>query len=349
MTKIMLQQESTPASNEIPPQMTIMQMISSYWISQSIYVAAKLGIADLLKEGAGNCKDLARSTNTNPRALYRLMRALASIGIFAEQEQGFFTLTPLAAFLQSDVPGSIRNMAITSGEEAYQAWGDILYSIQTGESAFEHLYQMNLFEYLAKNRETGKMYEGAMTSLSTREGATIAASYDFSSIHRIVDVAGGQGSLITSILKANPTMQGVLFDQGSVIEGAKPLVEAEGVTERCQLVAGDFFESLPRGGETYILKNILHDWDDERAIAILKNCHSAMIENGKLLVIELVIPPGNEPFYGKLLDLNMLITCPGGCERTKAEYQVLFEAAGFQLTQIIPTSSGQSIIECVRQ
>jgi len=188
-----------------------------------------------------------------------------------------------------------------------------------------------------------------MTTFSDKLGDAIAASYDFSSMHRLVDVAGGQGSIIASILKANPKMQGILFDQEAVIEGAKPLIESEGLMERCQLLAGDFFESVPMGGDIYILKNILHDWDDERSIKILQNCHSAMGKNTKLLVVEQVIPPGNEPFQGKLLDLNMLITCPGGRERMKSEYAALFEQTGFQLTQIFPILSQFSIIEGIRE
>ncbi|MCG8363525.1 MAG: acetylserotonin O-methyltransferase [Pseudanabaenales cyanobacterium] len=329
----------------------ILPMLNGHWVSQAVYVAVKLGIADLLKEGDRNCEELAKITNTNPRALYRLMRVLASMDIFAEQEGGCFTLTPLAACLQSDVSGSVRSLVITAGE-SYHAWGHLLYSIQTGESAFEHLHQMNLFEYLQKNPESGKMFDHAMTNFLAREGAAIAANiatnYDCSSIHTLVDVGGGQGSLIASILQAKPMMQGILFEQASVIEGAKPLIKAEGVIERCQLVAGDFFESVPSGGDAYMLMRILHDWDDERAIAILKNCHSAMRENGQLLVIEQVIPPGNEPCFSKLSDLNMLVMCSGGRERTKAEYRVLFEAADFQLTQIITTSSDLNIIEGVR-
>ncbi|MEM9908736.1 MAG: methyltransferase, partial [Cyanobacteria bacterium P01_D01_bin.44] len=257
----------------------------------------------------------------------------------------------LAACLQSDVPDSLRSLAIISGEEEYQAWGDLLYSIQTGNSAFEHLYQRHLDEYHQQNPESGKINDHAMTNLSASETPAIAASYDFSSIHRLVDVAGGQGDFITSILKANPTMQGILFDQASVIEGATIPKEAEGVADRCQLVAGDFFESVPSGGDAYMLKRILHNWDDRRAIAILKNCHRAMKANSKLLVIEPVIPPGNEPSFSKLLDLNVLVMLfPGACERTKAEFQVLFEAAGFELTQIIPaTSSEVSIIEGIRE
>ncbi|MBW4574138.1 MAG: methyltransferase [Aphanothece sp. CMT-3BRIN-NPC111] len=332
----------------MPPQLVMVQMVTGSWLSQCIYAAAKLGIADLLKNEPKSCDELANSTGTDSRSLYRLMRALASVGVFVENEQGLFALTPLATYLQSDVPGSIRAMAIMFGEEHYRAWGDILHSIQTGGCAFEHVYGMNVFDYYAQNPEPARIFDEAMTSFSAIEKTAVAADYDFSRIHKLVDVAGGHGSLIASILKSNPNMKGILFDQASVIAGAKPLLEAEGVSERCELVSGDFFESVPAGGDAYILKHIVHDWDDERAIAILKNCHQAMVENGKLLVVEQVIPPGNEPFVGKFLDLNMLMVAPGGCERTEAEYQTLFERAGFKLTKIVPTHSDVSVIEAIR-
>lgn len=184
-----------------------------------------------------------------------------------------------------------------------------------------------------------------MTNLSAGEAGAVAASYDFSSINRVIDVAGGQGLLITSVLKANPTLQGILFDQASVIDCAIVPKESQDVAERCQLVVGNFFESVPSGGDAYMLKRILHNWGDQQAINILKNCHDVMKLSGKLLVIEPVVPPGNEPSSSKFLDLNMLVMCPGGSERTKAEFQKLFEAAGFELTQIIATSSEVSIIE----
>jgi hypothetical protein len=341
-----LQQETTQPST-MPPQKVILQMATGYWVSQALYVAAKLGIADLLKSGSKSCSELASSAGVHAQLLYRVMRALASVGVFAEKEQGYFTLTPLAACLQSDIPGSMRALVIMWGEEHYQGWRDILYSLRTGENAFEHLYGMPLFQYYAQNPEAGKIFDQAMTSISSVENAAITASYDFSGFSKLVDVGGGNGSLLTSILKDNPTMQGVLFDQGSVI-AAKNLIEAEGASKRCELVAGDFFEAVPSGGEAYILKYILHNWDNERAIAILKNCHRAMVENGKILAIEQVIPPGNEPSLGKLLDLHMLVMFPGGCERTENEYQALFEASGFQLTKIVPTNADVSVIEGIR-
>jgi hypothetical protein len=342
-------QPETPQPNQaMPPQLAVLQMATGYWVSQSIYVAAKLGIADLLKDSPKSCDELATATGTNAPSLYRVLRALASLGVFAETQPNHFTLTPLAACLQSDTPNSVRACVILQGEEHYQAWGEFMHSVQTGGSSFEHIYGMNLFEYLAQNPESAKIFDESMTNLSVSQSATIAASYDFSSIQTLVDVAGGEGLLIASILKSNPTLKGVLFDRPHVIERAKRFLEAEGLLERCQLAAGNFFESVPEGGDAYILKYIIHDWDDERAIAILKQCHNVMPANGKILVAEQVIPPGNEPFMGKLLDLNMLAVLPGGRERTEAEYRALFEKAGFKLTRIVPTQDEMSIIEGIR-
>ncbi len=343
-----LKQENTQPATDLQPQKTILQMASGYWVSQALYVAARLGVADLLKDGSKSCDELAKATQVNARALYRLMRGLASMGIFAESEPGYFSLTPLAACLQSDIPGSMRGIVLMGGGEYYQAWGNFFYSIQTGKSAFEDLYEMPLFEYYAQNPESGKMYDLAQKSGSAAARAEILKRYDFSGISKLVDVGGGNGSLISLILKDNPTMQGVLFEQPSVIAQAKDLIEAEGASIRCELVAGDFFESVPSGGDAYILRYILHNWDDEQAISILKNCHRAMVENGKILVIEQVIPPGNEPFIGKLLDLHMLVLFPGGCERTENEYRALFEASGFQLTKLVTTKANVSVIEGIR-
>ena len=311
-------------------------------------MAAKLGIADLLKDSPKSCDELATATGTNAPSLYRVLRALASLGVFAETQPNHFTLTPLAACLQSDTPNSVRACVIMQGEVNYQAWGEFMHSVQTGGSSFEHIYGMNLYEYLAQNPESAKIFDDAMTNLSVIQSAAIAASYDFSSIQTLVDIAGGQGLLIASILKSNPTLKGVLFDQPPVIERAKRFLEAEGVLERCQLAAGNFFESVPEGGDAYILKYIIHDWDDERAIAILKQCHKVMPANGKILVAEQVIPPANEPFMGKLLDLQMLVMTDGGRERTEAEYRALFEKAGFKLTRIVPTQREVSIVEGIR-
>jgi hypothetical protein len=342
-------QPETPQPNQaMPPQLAILQMATGYWVSRSIYVAAKLGIADLLKDSPKSCDELATATGTNAPSLYRVLRALASLGVFAETQPNHFTLTPLATCLQSDVPNSFRAYVIMQNEEHYQAWGELMHSVQTGGSSFEHIYGMNLFDYYAQNPEPAKIFDESMTNLSVIHSAAITASYDFSSIQTLVDVGGGEGLLIASILKSNPTLKGVVFDRPHVIERAKRFLEAEGVLERCQLAAGDFFESVPEGGDAYILKYIIHDWDDERAIAILKQCHKVMPDNGKLLVAEQVIPPGNEPFSGKFLDLTMLVITDGGRERTEGEYRALFEKAGFKLTRIVPTQDEISIIEGIR-
>jgi hypothetical protein len=339
-----LQSHPTTAFS-VPPQIALLQMVTGTWVAQSIYVAAKLGIADLLPEAAQHYEQLANATGTHAPSLYRLLRSLASLGIFTETELGYFALTPLGHYLQSNVSGSMCATAIMLGEEHYQAWGHILHSIRTGNSAFEQVYRMPIFDYYAQNPESAKIFDQAMTSFSSVEIDAVVQSYDFSAIQTLVDVAGGHGSLIAAVLKANLHLQGILLDVAPVIEGAQPLIEAEGLASRCQLTAGDFFQQVPVGGDAYMLKHIIHDWDNERSIAILQNCRQAMHPNGRVLVIEQVIPPGNEPFMGKLLDINMLVMAPGGQERTAAEYQWLFEQAGLKLTCVIPTQADVSIVE----
>jgi hypothetical protein len=335
-----------PGSQSQPPQMILMQMIMGYWVSQLIYVAAKLGIADLLQTGTKHHSELATATGTDAPSLYRLLRALASVGIFTEGAPGQFSTTPLATFLQRDVPGSVRDAAIMMGDrEHYNSWGNILHAVQTGQSGFENLFGMDIFAYYAQNPGSAEVFDRAMTSFSSMENAAVCADYDFAGIGSLVDVAGGQGSLLCSILQANPGMTGVLFDQPDVIERAKPQIAASGMGNRVQLASGSFFETVPAGADAYIMKHIIHDWDDERAIAILQNCHRAMGAGGKVLVVEQVIPPGNEPFMGKLLDVNMLVMCPGGKERTAEEFQALFSAAGFELTRIVPTQGIVSVVE----
>lgn len=344
----MSQPTSFQTPRDIPPSMAMLQMISAPWISQAIAAAAKLGIADLLKDGAKSSDELAQATATHARSLYRLLRALASLGIFAEDENGRFQLTPLASCLQTGVPGSVRGVAIMFGETFHrQPWTHLLHSVKTGESAFEHVFGMEGFEYFNQNPEAARIFDEAMTSFTGALTATVTSDYDFSSFRKIVDVAGGQGGLISTILKAHPAMQGILFDLPYVIERAKPYVEAQGLSDRCELVSGSFFESVPSGGDAYTMKSIIHDWDDERAIAILKNCHQAMLKNGKLLLFEVVVPPSNEPSFSKLVDLEMLVMASGGRERSEAEYRALFEAAGFQLTNIFNTQSPYNIIEGV--
>jgi SAM-dependent methyltransferase len=333
----------------VPPPGALLQMVTGYWVSQAIYVAAKLGIADLLKDGPKSYDELAKATGTHKRSLYRLLRALASVGVFAEAEDGRFGLTPLGECLQTGIPGSVRALTINHGERLYRAWGELLHSVRTGEIAFNHIFGMDVWQYAAQSPESAAIFSEAMAELTTQVSTAVVTAYDFSRFSKIVDIGGGNGTLIISILQANPKMSGVLFDLPYVVENARKHLDATDLIGRCEVVAEDFFASVPGGGDAYILKNIIHDWDDERALKILQNCHRAMAENGKLLLVEGVIPPGNEPSFGKLVDLNMLVMA-GGCERTEAEYRTLFAAAGFKLTNVVPLPSpfSFSVIEGVR-
>ncbi len=333
--------------HQAPPPVVMLQMISGFWVSRLIYTAARLGLADEVKDGPKTAEELAAATNTHAPSLYRLLRGLASVGIFAEDGDNRFTMTPLAGTLQSDAPGSMRSFAISElGLDHYQAWGDLMHSITTGETAFEKTYDMKVWDFYARNPENGGFFIDAMNNLTKAENAAVVGSYDFSSTRNLVDVAGGDGSLLIDILKANPSIHCTLFEEAHVLEEAKQKMKAAGQAERCQYISGDFFQSVPPGGDTYILKWILHDWDDERSRKILENCRKAMPENSKLLVIEITIPSGNEPCFGKLVDLNMLVMT-GGRERSEKEFRSLLEASGFKITTIVPTKSPKSIIECI--
>jgi ubiquinone/menaquinone biosynthesis C-methylase UbiE len=324
------------------------QMITGYWLSQAIYAAAHFGIADILKDGPLPINDLAQKTSTNPDALYRLLRALASAGIFAEGPPREFALTPLAEPLRSDVPGSKRALALMSGDEQFQAWTEIVYSIETGKKAFDRVFHKPIFDYLGEHLDKAQIFDAAMVGIHGRESAAVQTAYDFSSISTIVDIGGGNGSQLIELLKAYPSMRGLLFDLPHVIERAKGTIAAAGLSGRIELVAGSFFESLPADADAYFMRHIIHDWEDEKSLTILCNCHRAMPAHGRLLVVESVIPPGNEPFAGKFLDLVMLLI-PGGKERTADEYRALFAQAGFNLSKIVPTRSEVSVIEAVKQ
>jgi ubiquinone/menaquinone biosynthesis C-methylase UbiE len=316
------------------------RLVSGYWYTQTIYVAAKLGIADLLKDGHRPVQELAEATGTNPRALRRLLRALASIGIFAE-DQGRFTLTPLAECL---LDPSTKAMATMRGELQYRAWGELLFSVQSGKSAFVKVYGKPIFDYFSEHPETGKLFDQAMTGVHGRETEAMLEAYDFTGIGTLADIGGGNGSVITAILKKDPAMQGILFDLPGVVERAKANIEAAGLKGRCQVVAGNFFETVLPGADAYLMRHIIHDWDDDKSITILRNCRRVMVQRGRLLVVEGVVPPGNEPSVSKFFDLAMMVL-PGGMERTEEEYRQLFEAAGFRLTRIVPTKTWVSVIE----
>jgi hypothetical protein len=328
--------------------MALRQMLLGYRFSQAIYVAAKLGLADLLKDGPQGSDELATAVGAHPDALHRLLRVLASLGIFAQVDQQRFTLTPLGALLQTDVPGSWWGTAVLTGEWWWQAYGELLYSVKTGKPAHDHVYGMRNFEYFAEHPETGQLFHAGYAARRGPVSLAVAAAYDFSGVHLLIDVGGGAGDLMAAILQANPAMRGVVFDLPYTIDDARALVEAEGVAGRCDVVAGDFFASVPTGGHAYILRSVIHDWDDAKAVAILQNCHHAMQGQGKLLLVERVMPERAEHAPQVVLaDLEMLVMTPSGRERTEAEFRGLFAAAGFKPTHIIPTQSEFIIIEGV--
>ena len=329
-----------------PPQtaVDVRQMITGYWAAQMVYVAAKLGVADLLDSGPRAADDLARAASVHADSLYRLLRALASLGIFREQEDGRFAMTKSAEPLRSAGPGSQRALALMMGEEHFQCWGELLYCVQTGQSAFEKVFGQPIFPYLSEHPEQGAVFDAAMVGVHGRESAAMLDSYDFSDLGTLADVGGGNGSTLAAVLTKHPRLRGILFDLPAVVERARPQLAAAGLTGRCAIVSGDFFASVAGGADAYLLRHIIHDWDDARSIQILTNIRRVIAATGKLLVVESVIPPGNEPSFGKLLDVNMLVV-PGGRERTEPQYRDLFRQAGFELTRIAPTAAEVSVIE----
>jgi hypothetical protein len=329
-----------------PPPAVLLQMMTGYWVSQSIYIAAKLGVADLLADGPRPVEALAVKTQSHTSSLYRLLRALASVGVFTETSPRTFALTPMADLLRTGAPNSMHALAITYCEEMYTAWGKMFHSIQTGEPAFAHHFGMGPFPYFATHPEADRIFNEAMIGYTHQVANAVAGTYDFAEFGTVVDVGGGYGTLRAAILRDNPKAQGILFDVPHVIDAAQGFLSTSGVGERCTRIAGDFFVALPAGGDAYLLSQILHDWEDADCLTILRHCRVVMPANGKLLVVELVIPPGNEPSFGKWLDLHML-AIPGGRERTEAEYAALFQEAGFRLTRVVPTPAGPSVVEAV--
>jgi hypothetical protein len=340
-------ENSRPDDDGAPPDATLLQMLFGAQMQRSVCLAARLGIPDLLAGGAQTAEELAGKTGTHAPSLYRLLRTLASIGVFSEEGRGF-GLTPISALLRSDAPNSARDFAVMMGEDwIWQAWGELPYSVRTGAVAHEKVQGMGSFEFFQQSEGAGKVFNAAMTNFTRAVIPAVNEAYDFSGVSKLVDVAGGHGLLLAGILKANPHLRGVLFDLPFVIEGAGPLLEAEGVGDRVELVEGSFFESVPEGADAYMMKHIIHDWDDGSSVRILRNIRGAMNEGGKVLIIEMVVPEGGGPHPSKALDILMLVM-EGGKERTPAEYGALLGEAGLRMTRIIPTKSPYSIVEAER-
>ncbi len=328
------------------PETRLSRMLS-YNLTQMIYVVVKLGIPDVLANGPKSVDELASMVNVHSRSLYRLLRALASQGVFIEDRPGHFGLTPLSELLRSVVPGSFYPFALSYGEPWWwKAWGSLLHSVQTGETAFNYVHGMSVFEYLKQNPEAARIFNANMTAMTEIEAQAVVSCYNFSRTRVLVDVGGGHGALVASILRAHPQIHAIIFDLPSVVPGTRRRLEAAGLADRCEIIGGSFFDSIPAGGDTYILKDILHDWDDQPAMTILRNCRHSMGNSARLLIIERVIPAGNDPMPGKLIDISMLVMS-GGLERTEAEYRSLLETAGFHLSHIHPTDADTSILEAL--
>jgi O-methyltransferase domain/Dimerisation domain len=339
---------AAPATEPVPAEAVIIQLAFGALLSQALYVAAKLGIADLVEDKPLPIKELAAKTESNERALYRVLRSLSSVGVFQETDPGVFGLTPYAEILRTNAPGSFRSGIIFMGEEwHWRVWGNLAESVKTGKPAWGYVHGAEVFDYFSTHPAEAEIFNRAMTDMSVGVAPAIIEAYDFSKFETLADIAGGHGYLLSQVLKANPGVKGLLFDVPSVIAGADSLLEKQGVADRVEKVAGDFFSSIPGGANAYMMKHIIHDWDDERCIKILSNIREAMPADGKVLILETIVPEGNEPHYSKMLDLEMLVS-PGGAERTAREYSELLAAAGLKLNRIVPTKSPFNVIEAVK-
>ena len=331
--------------NELPPPAQLMQFIVGKWISKPIYVAAELGIADMLAEGSKSIEEIAQISQAHAPSLYRMMRALASVGIFIETEDKRFELTPMAECLKT---GAMRSIALMFNSDwSDKAWGYFMDSVKTGGTAFEKAHGMPVSDWLEENPRAAEVFNEANAVKAVNSHRAIVDVYDFSGIHTLTDVGGGLGVLMAEILIANPLMNGVVADIPSVIQKAGKIILSRGLEDRCKTVECDFFKSIPTGSDAYLMSNILHDWSDEQCHIILKNCHKAMKPDSKLLIVEMVVPSGNQPSIAKLLDLEMLVTT-GGCERTEKEFKILLKTSGFKLSRTIDTKESISIIEGIR-
>lgn len=322
-------------------------LLDGYRGTALLYVAAKLGLADLLADGPKSSAELAQELGAHAAALQRILRGLVLLGVCSEEPDGRFGLTALGSWLRSDVPGSLRGLAILSGEECIGAWGGLAQSALTGETAFNHVFGISQWEHRQQHPELNEYFNAWLGQSTAGATGAVLAAYDFAAFKTVVDIGGGQGALLAALLQAHPTLSGILFDQPHVIDAAQAQLAAAGVAARCQVVGGSFFEQVPAGGDGYLLKSVIHDWDDEQSVTILKNCHRALGERGKLLLVERVMPVRAEDDPSTVwVDLHML-ALTGGRERSEADYRALLAAAGFVLTRVIPTRSGFSILEGV--
>jgi hypothetical protein len=340
---------NAPEINQVPPEVAaaqhVMQLGTGYVASTVMFLAARLRLADRLAGGPATAAALARDTGVNEDALYRVLRAAASLGVFEETAPRTFSNNLASSQLRAGVPGSLYDMVLwISDPFHFQVYAHAQHSLETGGTAVEKAVGVPVFEYFPKNPAESEIFNNAMTAFSAMVIPAVLETYDFTGIATLVDIAGGHGMVLTSILQKYPSTRGVLFDLEHVLAGARPRIESLGLAARCRTVTGDFFKAVPEGGDAYIMKHIIHDWDDERAAVILANIRKAMNPGGRVILLESIILPGNEPDFGKIIDLEMLLM-PGGRERTEDEFRTLFAGAGFKTVRIMRTKSPLSVIE----
>jgi SAM-dependent methyltransferase len=328
-------------------QAHIAQMVMAIWPARAIYAAAQLAIPDHLAAGPLPVVELAQLTKTHAHSLKRLLRALGSCGIVSEISPNCFSLTALGSALQTDAPGSVRALVLTiGGDWQWNAWAHILDSLKTGESGLSKSTGLELFSYLEANPDEQARFNAAMTGIHGAEFAAVANAYDFSAFRTILDIGGGTGLLISEILKTTARTRGTVLELPATANEARKAAVGRGLGARYGVAGGDFFQAIPQGYDGYILSHVLHDWTDELALKILQNCRRAIPRHGRLLIVEAVLPEGDVPHHGKLMDLLML-TVTGGIERTRQEFSTLLAAAEFSFVRIIATKTHQSIIEAI--
>jgi hypothetical protein len=338
-----------PETPQPPPSQIMMQMITGKWVSQCLTVVANLGVADLMKEGPVGVKKLAKQTGADADALNRVLRMLAAIGVFSEPKPETFGLTPVSELLRADVPNSMRDFARWIGEDsAWRAWGHADHTVRTGRPAFNKVLGSPVYKYLARNREAGAIFNGALSNLTHQCAQAIVEGYDFSGIRQLVDIGGGHGALLSAIVTRYPSIQGTLFDMPEVIATAGKALKARGSTAPIAFEKGDFLKKVPAGADAYIMKHIVQNFDDETSVKLLTHCRKALARGGKVLVVEQLITNGPESIGSKLLDLELMVMTERGRERTEDEYAALFRKAGLKLSRVVPTQSSMFVLEAKR-
>jgi predicted O-methyltransferase YrrM len=325
----------------------LIELATAEWVSRAVWAAAELGLADLMADGSRSADELARSCGAHTGALERLLRALVGVGVFRREADGRYGLTPLSEPMREGSPTTLRSLLRYVGGDNRRAWDEVLHTLATGRPAFERAFGASFFEHLTANPEAERLFADAMAERHRALDPVVAEAYDFTGVRTLVDVGGGHGFLAAAILRRNPGMRAILLDRPEVVAGAGPTLAAAGVADRVEVVGGDFFAGVPAGGDAYALGAVLYDWDDEQCVAILGNCRRAMGDGGRVLIAEIVIPTGDGPHYGKVLDLNIMVVF-GGRARTEEEHRRVLGAAGLRLSRVIPTASRLSLVEAFR-